>query len=186
MPTWIASSGTTTQSRRAALVATTALAPMSWGATHRVTTELLPDGRSLSAGCLRARPAGVALAVITRVHPTGQWWSNAAVLGSPQHRWVLCARCSSPRTGCLATSQQRSVLSSHCSSPDFPLACSVNRCAEQPPGRVSLRLTLLVLRFGARLDAVGLVAATSSMATAVVLTKKWGRPSDCSPSWAGN
>lgn len=76
-------------SGRAALVITTALAPMAWGTTYLVTTELLPAGRPLLAGCLRALPAGVALAAFTRTRPMGEWWWKAVVLGGTQHRWVL-------------------------------------------------------------------------------------------------
>ena len=75
------SSTAAVRSGRAALVLTTALAPMAWGTTYLVTTELLPAGRPLLAGCLRALPAGVALAAFTRTRPTGAWWWKAAVLG---------------------------------------------------------------------------------------------------------
>src|SRR5688572_24161737 len=59
----------------------TAIAPASWGMTYLVTTELLPDGRPLLAGALRALPAGIALALVGRARPQGSWWWRAAVLG---------------------------------------------------------------------------------------------------------
>ncbi len=59
----------------------TGLAPAAWGLTYIVTTELLPPGRPLLAATLRALPAGLALAAITRRRPTGSWWWKAAVLG---------------------------------------------------------------------------------------------------------
>ena len=43
---------------------TTALAPIAWGTTYAVTTELLPPGRPLLAGLLRALPVGLALALV--------------------------------------------------------------------------------------------------------------------------
>ena len=62
---------------------------MAWGTTYIVSTELLPADRPLLAGLLRALPAGVGLALITRSRPTGSWWLKAAVLGTL--RWVVGA-----------------------------------------------------------------------------------------------
>ena len=42
--------------RRAAVVALTALAPVSWGTTYVVTTELLPPERPLFTALVRALP----------------------------------------------------------------------------------------------------------------------------------
>ncbi|MCZ6776133.1 MAG: EamA family transporter, partial [Ignavibacteria bacterium] len=64
-----------------ATILTTAIAPMAWGTTYLVTTELLPAGRPLLAGLLRALPAGIALAAITRSRPQGTWWFKVALLG---------------------------------------------------------------------------------------------------------
>ena len=64
-----------------ATILTTAIAPMAWGTTYLVTTELLPEGRPLLAGLLRALPAGIVLAAITRSRPQGTWWFKAALLG---------------------------------------------------------------------------------------------------------
>jgi probable blue pigment (indigoidine) exporter len=41
---------------RAPVVLVTALAPLAWGTTYVVTTELLPAGRPLLAGVLRPCP----------------------------------------------------------------------------------------------------------------------------------
>ena len=72
---------TTQGSTRGATLALTALAPMAWGTTYLVTTELLPEGRPLLAGALRALPAGLLLLALTRRLPQGSWWWRAAVLG---------------------------------------------------------------------------------------------------------
>src|SRR5690242_5372405 len=61
--------------------ALTALAPLSWGTTYVVTSELLPQGHPLFAGLLRALPAGLVALAITRTLPRGAWWGKAAVLG---------------------------------------------------------------------------------------------------------
>ena len=43
----------------------TALAPMIWGSTYIVTSQLLPPDRPFTAACLRALPAGVLLLLFT-------------------------------------------------------------------------------------------------------------------------
>ena len=58
-------------SNRLHTTAITALAPMAWGTTYLVTTELLPPGRPLTAAVLRALPAGLLLLAITRTLPRG-------------------------------------------------------------------------------------------------------------------
>src|SRR5687768_1416325 len=70
------------QPRHAAMVATTGLAPAAWGLTYLVTTELLPADRPFLAGLLRALPAGLVLAALTRQRPSGQWWTKSLALGT--------------------------------------------------------------------------------------------------------
>ena len=59
----------------------TALTPIIWGTTYIVTTNLLPPGRPLLAGVLRALPAGLLLLLWFRKLPKGLWWWKSAVLG---------------------------------------------------------------------------------------------------------
>lgn len=47
----------------------TALAPMIWGSTYIVTTELLPEGRPLIAATIRVLPAGLFLLLFSRQLP---------------------------------------------------------------------------------------------------------------------
>ncbi|PPC77431.1 EamA family transporter [Pokkaliibacter plantistimulans] len=52
----------------------TALAPMIWGSTYIVSTELLPPDRPFTAALLRTLPAGLLLVVLCRnALPCGQW-----------------------------------------------------------------------------------------------------------------
>ena len=58
---------------------TTLLAPVSWGTTYVVITELLPTGRPLLVGAARVAPAGLVLVAAgllgTRWRPRGaDWW----------------------------------------------------------------------------------------------------------------
>jgi probable blue pigment (indigoidine) exporter len=60
----------------------TALAPMIWGTTYVVTTELLPPNHPLMAAALRSLPIGMLLIVWSRKLPTGRWWWRILLLGS--------------------------------------------------------------------------------------------------------
>ena len=58
-----------------------AIAPLVWGTSYWVATELLPPGRPLFAAAGRALPAGIALAVVTRRLPPVGWRLRVAALG---------------------------------------------------------------------------------------------------------
>lgn len=57
-----------------------AVAPIVWGTTYVVTTELLPPGRPMTAAVLRAIPAGLLLLAITRAWP--RQWGRLLVLAA--------------------------------------------------------------------------------------------------------
>ncbi|WP_341952481.1 EamA family transporter [Salinibacterium sp. TMP30] len=59
----------------------TGLAPLTWGTTYIVTTELLPAGHPLFASLVRALPAGLIALAIARQLPSGACWWKSAVLG---------------------------------------------------------------------------------------------------------
>ena len=59
----------------------TALTPIVWGSTYLVTTELLPPGRPLLAGTLRALPVGLAIMLSYRRLPQRRWLWRVSVLG---------------------------------------------------------------------------------------------------------
>lgn len=70
--------------RRQIVLATllTTLAPVIWGSTYVVTSELLPPDRPFHAALLRVLPAGLLLLAATRLLPArGEWW-RLAVLGT--------------------------------------------------------------------------------------------------------
>ena len=60
----------------------TALTPIVWGTTYAITTAWLPVNHPMTAGMLRALPAGLILLGITRVLPQGTWWWRSAILGT--------------------------------------------------------------------------------------------------------
>lgn len=62
-------------------VLTTALAPVIWGSTYIVTTELLPPDRPFTAALLRTLPAGVLLLMLfIRRLPKQREWGRLIVL----------------------------------------------------------------------------------------------------------
>ena len=166
---------------RNALLATTALAPAMWGTTYAVTTELLPAGRPLLSGVLRALPAGLALAAITHRKPVGDWWAKAAVLGTLNIGgffallFVAAYRLPGGVAATLGAVQ-----------PLIAVGLAAVFLRERLRGPVLaaglggvVGVALLVLRSGATVDALGVlagIAGASCMATGVVLTKRWGRP----------
>lgn len=64
----------------AAVTAIGAIAPLVWGTTYVVTTELLPPHHPMTAAVLRAVPAGLLLIAITRAWPRA--WVRLIVLSA--------------------------------------------------------------------------------------------------------
>lgn len=161
--------------------AVTALAPAVWGSTYLITTEFLPPDRPLLASTVRALPAGLILLLMTRVLPRGIWWVRAAVLGvlniGAFFYFLFLAAYHLPGgvAALVMTVQPMIVLLLG------PLLLNarirpvhIGACALAFGG-----VALLVLQPGAGLDLVGVVAGllgSVSMASGIVLTKRWGRP----------
>ena len=164
-----------------ATILTTAIAPMAWGTTYLVTTELLPAGRPLLAGLLRALPAGIVLAAITRSRPQGTWWFKAALLGilNIGGFFALLFLAAFRLPGGVAA-----TLGSI--QPLLAAALAAALLGERMRQTVLFAgilgvagVGLLVLGAEAKLDAVGVSAGlggAAAMAMGVVLTKRWGRP----------
>ncbi|MBV5291885.1 MAG: EamA family transporter [Curvibacter lanceolatus] len=60
----------------------TALAPMIWGTTYLVTTEVLPPDRPFTAALLRALPAGLLLTLYCRQWPRAGDWGRLLLLSA--------------------------------------------------------------------------------------------------------
>lgn len=161
--------------------AITALAPLVWGSTYLVTTELLPPDRPLLAAAVRALPAGLILLAVGRVLPRGIWWWRALVLGVLNigaflYLLFVAAYRLPGGVAALVMAVQPTVV--------LLLSASLLRTRITPVhvGACVLGVAgvgLLVLQPHAGLDAVGVVAGllgAVSMATGIVLTKRWGRP----------
>ncbi|MPY62616.1 EamA family transporter [Streptomyces spongiae] len=173
-------------SNRLALIALTALAPISWGTTYAVTTEFLPPDRPLFTALVRSLPAGLLLLALTRVLPRGAWWGKAAVLGALNIGafFPLLFLSAYRLPGGMAA-----VVSSI--GPLFVAGLAAVLLGERPTPRTLLTgvaaafgVSLVVLRAAGALDVVGILAAlasTASMSAGTVLTKRWGRPEGVGP-----
>lgn len=162
-------------------LAIAAFAPAVWGSTYLVTTELLPPDRPLLAATLRALPVGVLLTLHARELPHGDWWWRSPVLGllniGAFFAMLFVAAYRLPG-GVAATAGAIQPLVVAL------LAAAVlgERLRPIVPAAGILGVVsvgMLVLGPAAALDPVGIAAAlagTLSMATGIVLTKRWGRP----------
>ncbi|GAA0298338.1 EamA family transporter [Streptomyces polychromogenes] len=168
-------------SRTLADSALTALAPAIWGSTYLVTTELLPEGRPLLASLLRALPAGLILVLIGRTLPKGIWWWRALVLGVLNigaffYLLFVAAYHLPGGVAALVMSIQPMIV--------LLLGAALLKDKIKPIHLISCALgaggvALLVLQPNAGLNATGVIAGllgALSMASGIVLTKRWGRP----------
>jgi probable blue pigment (indigoidine) exporter len=162
-------------------VALTAFTPLVWGTTYLVTTELLPPGRPLLDAAVRALPAGLLVVALTRTLPQGQWWWRAFVLGALNIGgffallFVSAYRLPGGVAATLGAAQ-----------PLLVAALAFGLLGERPTRwrlgwavAGAIGVAMVVLRPAAALDGPGLVAGlagAASMATGMVLTKRWGRP----------
>lgn len=60
----------------------TALAPLIWGSTYIVTSELLPAGRPFTAALIRVLPAGLLLVLLMRRVPARSDWGRILILSA--------------------------------------------------------------------------------------------------------
>ncbi|WP_116245480.1 EamA family transporter [Nocardiopsis sp. FIRDI 009] len=159
----------------------TLTAPVVWGSTYVVTTELLPPDRPLLAAAMRSLPAGLILLAACRVLPRGVWWWRALVLGTLNmgaffYLLFVAAYLLPGGIAALVMSVQpmlvlvlAALLLGDRVRPVHALACVLG----------VVGVGLLVVGPEAALDPVGILAglaAAGCMATGIVLTKRWGRP----------
>ena len=159
----------------------TALAPTAWGTTYLVTTELMPADRPVLTALVRVLPVGILLTATARQLPSGSWWWRTAVLGVLNigaFQVLLFVPAYRLPGGVAATAGAVQPL--------VVAALAAGVLGERFRLRTALAglggvvgVGLLVLTPQAALDPLGVLAAlagTVTMATGVVLTKRWGRP----------
>ncbi|WP_427892508.1 EamA family transporter [Kribbella sp. GL6] len=169
------------RNRRTTLLLFTAIAPMFWGTTYLVTTELLPPHRPLLAALLRALPAGLLLVAITRVLPRGSWWWRSLVLGTLNigafNALLFVGAYRLPGGVAATVGAIQPLLVALLSAALLRQRLSLHTVLTAIAGIFGVGL--LVLRASARLDAWGVLAAVGGavvMAFGVVLSKRWTSP----------
>ena len=162
-------------------VCLTALAPMVWGSTYLVTTELLPPDRPLLTGTLRALPVGLVIVAGFGRLPKGRWWRRVLVLGTLNIGlffallFVAAYRLPGGVAATLGAIQPLLVaFLAWLGLSQRPTALTVGS-----GGMGVVGVGLLVLSPGVQLDTWGVLAALGgavSMAAGVVLARRWARP----------
>ncbi|MFI8455191.1 EamA family transporter [Kitasatospora sp. NPDC085464] len=166
---------------RLAIVLVTALAPAVWGTTYLVTTELLPPHRPLLAAVIRCLPAGLLLIALTRRLPKGSWWWRSLVLGALNigafQALLFIAAYRLPGGIAATVGAVQPLLTAGLSAAVLGDRLTLRTVLSGIAGVAGV--SLLVLRAGAELDALGVTAALGGaavMAAGVVLSKRWVSP----------
>lgn len=159
----------------------TALAPIIWGTTYFVTTEALPPDRPLLVGLLRALPAGLLLAMLSSARPRGAWWAKATVLGALNvggfFALLFFAAYRLPGGVAATLGAVQPLVAAGLAAVLLRERLTASTIASALLGVVGV--ALLVVTSSVRLDPLGVAAGLAgavSMATGIVLTKRWGRP----------
>lgn len=159
----------------------TASAPVIWGSTYIVTTQMLPPGFPLTVGMLRALPAGLILLGVVRRLPPRNRLGQIFILGALNFTifwaalFVSAYRLPGGVAATLGATQPLIVLL--LSRPALGLRIeTVGFCAALA-GIAGVGLLILGPR--AELDSIGVAAAligALSMAAGTVLTRRWQMP----------
>jgi len=172
--------------RVAALTLLTALAPLVWGTTYAVSSEMLPGGHPLFTGTVRALPAGLVAVAIGTALPRGSWWWKSAVLGFLNiglffpMLFITAERLPGGMAGTLGSVGP--LIVALVAVPLLGIRLSRWRLGWGTAGVIGVGL--VVLGPAARPDPLGIAAGlvgASSMALGVTLTKRWGRPDGVGP-----
>lgn len=159
----------------------TALAPAAWGSTYAVTTQWLPPGKPLFTAAVRALPAGLALLAVSRRLPRGRWWWRVAILGTLNIGaffallFVTADRLPGGMAAVLGAIQPLIVAGL---SPTL-LGRRPTRLAYIAGLVGVIGVALVVLQSAKTPDPLGVAAGlggAASMATGIVLGKRWGLP----------
>lgn len=166
---------------RASDILLTASAPVIWGSTYIVTTQMLPPGMPLTVGMLRALPAGlILLAVVRRLPPRG-WLGRIFLLGALNFTlfwaalFVSAYRLPGGVAATLGATQPLIVLL---------LSRPILGLRIEPAGLYAALagiagVALLILGPQAGFDPLGIAAALTgalSMGAGTVLTRRWQMP----------
>lgn len=162
-------------------ILTTALTPILWGTTYLITTMFLPESRPLLVATLRALPAGLLLLAVCRQLPQGDWWWKSWALGTLNigafFALLFIAAYRLPGGVAAVVGGIQPLVVTLLASKFLHERLTARAVAAGLT--CILGVALITLQAQARLDTIGILAAlggTLSMATGIVLSKKWGQP----------
>lgn len=166
---------------RSVTLALTAIAPVAWGSGYFVTATFLPPDRPLFGAVVRALPFGLLLLALRPGLLHGSWWWRTAALGllnfGAFFALVFVAAYRLPG-GLAATLTAVSPIVVMLLA--WAFAGERPRAGSLAAGVVgAIGVALLVLRGGASLDLIGVLAAFASVAvfsTGFILVKVWRPP----------
>ncbi len=159
----------------------TAIAPAIWGSTYIVTTEFLPNFAPVTVAMLRALPAGLLMLLIVRQLPTGIWWARIFLLGALNVSiflsmlFIAAYRLPGGVAATVGAVQPLLVVFLAYTLLASPIRLSAILAAVIGAAGVAL----LVLTPRAALDPIGIaagLAGAGSMASGIVLSRKWQPP----------
>ncbi|EJI86114.1 hypothetical protein AEST_11960 [Alishewanella aestuarii B11] len=156
----------------------TGLAPVIWGSTYLITTEMLPLGYPLTTSMLRALPAGILLLLLVRQLPDRHWLGRIFLLGALNFSvfwWLLFIAAYRLPGGVAATLGAMQFLFVIVLSRGL-LGTKIHTSALIAAVAGILGVALLILTPAAKLDPVGIAAGIGSavaMALGTVLSRRW-------------
>ncbi len=156
----------------------TGLAPVIWGSTYLITTEMLPQGYPLTTSMLRALPAGILLLLLVRQLPDRHWLGRIFLLGALNFSvfwWLLFIAAYRLPGGVAATLGAMQFLFVIVLSRGL-LGTKIHTSALIAAVAGMLGVALLILTPAAKLDPVGIAAGIGSavaMALGTVLSRRW-------------
>ena len=176
---------------RLTLLLLTSLAPLSWGTTYLVTTELLPADHPLLAGLLRSLPAGLLALALSRTLPPRGWRLKTLMLGVLNIGaffpllFLAAERLPGGVAAAIAGVQPLIILGLGA----LVLRDTIRPLTAAAAAVGAVGVAFVVLGPAARLDAIGVAAAVGGVtatALGMTLTKRWGRPVAAGPiAYAG-
>ena len=162
-------------------LALTAIAPVIWGSSYVVTTQLLPNLDPLTVSFLRALPAGLLLLCFVRQLPTGHWIPKMFVLGALNFAifWSLLFFAAYRLPGGVAAIMGALQPFVVIFAARVLLGAPIRALSLVAVVAGGIGVALLVLTPEAELDAIGVTAGiigSASMAFGTVLSRKWVPP----------
>lgn len=167
----------------------TAMAPILWGSTYIVTTEILPAGTPFTAAVIRCLPSGLILIAISRYRPSGAQWKQLLLLSFFNFTcfqgllFIAAYRLPGGLAAVIGAIQPLVVLAlGWIVLTDKPAKLTFFACITAIVGMAMLIISPMMNQ-GVRWDEVGIIAAffgAMSMGVGIFFSKHWQQKSSVS------